>query len=68
MAASHDGANRQARIAAAFATRQDTVTRGDEEEIACSIAIWADETATPSSIFQVGRTLCFIGNKLTKLW
>jgi hypothetical protein len=68
MAAFHDGANRQARIAAAFATAQDTATSGDAEGIACGIAMRTDEAATPSSFFQVGSTLRFIGKKPLKLW
>jgi hypothetical protein len=67
MAAFHDGANRQARIAAALAAAQDTGTSGDAEGFACGMAMRTDEPVAPSSFFQVGGTRRFIGEKLLKL-
>ena len=68
MAAFHDGANRQARIAAALAAAQDTWTSGDAEGLACGMATRTDEPITPSRFFHVGGTRRFIGEKLLKLW
>ena len=67
MAAFHDGANRQARIAAALAAAQDTGPSGDAEGLAYGMAMRTDKPLAPSSFFQVGSTRRFIGKKLLKI-
>ena len=67
MAAFHDGANRQARIAAALAAAQDTGPSGDAEGLAYGMAMRTDKPLAPSSFFHVGGTRRFIGEKPLKL-
>ena len=61
VAALHDRADGQSRLAAASATGQDAGPRGDAERFTHDAAVRAGETATPASLFQVGSADRIVG-------
>ena len=67
VAALHDRADGQSRLAAASATGQHARPRGDAERLAHDAAARAGESIAPPSPFQVGGAGGVIGKQLLKL-
>ena len=67
VAALHDRADGQSRLAAASATGQDARPRGDAERFTHDAAVRAGEPVTPASFFQVGGAGRIVGEKSLKL-
>ncbi len=67
VAALHDSADRQASVLAALSAAQNTGTGCDAVRLAYGMAIGADEPVAPASLFHVGGTRRFIGEKPLKL-
>ena len=67
VAALHDRADGQSRLAAASATGQDAGPRGDAERFTHDAAARAGEPVAPASPFQVGGAGRIVGEKSLKL-